>query len=632
MTHDKAEIVRTLETMCEGVVEIRALGVDGKKTLTSVGYFDEYEKAADEATKVRASGVYFTLNEIDQSLLARSANRMRTSGISTSDQNIKRRRWILVDLDAERAAGISATDAEKEAAKAKAREIYAYLDRCGFEKPIVADSGNGAHLLYRVDLPVESNLVEKVLKHLAAMFDDPSVHVDTSVFNPARITKLYGTIASKGDDTPSRPHRASRLLSVPETLKATSEAKCANLAARLVEMQPAFASMPRQGDFDVPDFLRRNGLEFEERDHKDGRKYVLAQCPFNPEHKAPDSAVFVTSAGFGFKCFHNSCQGNDWKALRELLEPQAGRPQRQWRPEPKSQPVRKAQENTLEAAVYRKIEKLGEKSEDLRTIGIDELDYAMGGGFENHEVILAGARPSHGKSAFALQCCQQAAKEAPALFISEEMSTDSIAKRALQRASNVPSEHWLNRKEMLKEDTDRHFKTLEPIYVEESLRSVENVESVITDHVKKNGVRFVAVDYAQLLKSNGKSRFDHVTHTSIELRRIANEFDISMLVLCQLSRAIESRDSFTPRLADLRESGQLEQDADVILFLVWPHRIDGKNDPSEYLIYVAKNRNRAINQHVVKCEFNPARQLLTEESVKKMQNYDHSLAAYGSDF
>ena len=622
MKHDRAEIERALNTLCTGVVEIRALGVDGRKNLTSVGYFDDYAKAAECAATTKASGIYFTLNELDKSLLARAANRMKTSAVSTADANITRRRWMLVDLDAERPAGISATDAEKEAALAKAREIYGYLQRCGFENPVVADSGNGAHLLYRIDLPSESDLVERILKHLAAEFDDPSVNVDTSVFNPARITKLYGTIAAKGDDTPDRPHRASSLLSIPETIKTTPEAKCAKLAARLVEMQPAYVSRPNGSEFDVVGFLRSNGLEFEERGHKDGTKYVLSQCPFNPDHKAPDSAVFVTSSGFGFKCFHNSCQGNDWKKFRQLFEPEAyDRRPYQPRQEPKP-PARKAKENTLEAAVYRKIDKLGEQSEELRSLGIDELDYAIGGGFEQHEVILCGARPSHGKSAFALQCCQHAALDAPALFISEEMSSDSLAKRALQRASNVPTEHWLTRKGMLREDAQQHFKALQPIYVEESLRTVENVGSVIRDHVNKNGVRFVAVDYAQLLKSSGKSRFDNVTHTSIELRRIANECDVSMLVLCQLSRAIESRDSFVPKLSDLRESGQLEQDADVIVFLVWPHRIDGKNDPGEYKIYVAKNRNRAINQFVVNCEFNPSRQLLTEEPAKRMENYE----------
>ena len=67
-------------------------------------------------------------------------------------------------------------------------------------------------------------------------------------------------------------------------------------------------------------------------------------------------------------------------------------------------------------------------------------------------------------------------------------------------------------------------------------------------------------------------------------------------------------------MRDLRGAGQLEQDADVILFLVWPHKIDPNRSPREYLVFIGKNRNRAINEPVVKCEFNPSRQIVVPES------------------
>ena len=93
----------------------------------------------------------------------------------------------------------------------------------GFEKPIVAESGNGVHLLYKVDF--ESNkatttLMEMSLKTLDMLFSTPEIEVDKKNFNPARICKMYGTMARKGKDTAERPHRMSRIIK-PESVKPT---------------------------------------------------------------------------------------------------------------------------------------------------------------------------------------------------------------------------------------------------------------------------------------------------------------------------------------------------------------------------------------------------------------------------
>src|SRR5262249_24598283 len=96
--------------------------------------------------------------------------------------------------------------------KEEAQAIQAHLTNLGFPLPIVADSGNGYHLLYHIDLPTDDGgLVQRCLTALKAQF--PSV--DTSVYNPSRICKLYGTLARKGQETLERPHRQSCILSVP---------------------------------------------------------------------------------------------------------------------------------------------------------------------------------------------------------------------------------------------------------------------------------------------------------------------------------------------------------------------------------------------------------------------------------
>jgi hypothetical protein len=114
---------------------------------------------------------------------------------------------------------VSSTDSEKQAALRRARGVRAHLGEQGWPEPVVGDSGNGAHLLYWVDLPntrESLQLIKGVLQALSFKFSDECVEVDTSTCNAGRIWKLYGTTARKGDDTADRPHRSSKLLKVPE--------------------------------------------------------------------------------------------------------------------------------------------------------------------------------------------------------------------------------------------------------------------------------------------------------------------------------------------------------------------------------------------------------------------------------
>jgi len=117
------------------------------------------------------------------------------------------------------------------------------------------------------------------------------------------------------------------------------------------------------------------------------------------------------------------------------------------------------------------------------------------------------------------------------------------------------------------------------------------------------------VDYAQLLQTTGRSRYEEITNISIGLRRMSRELDITMMVVCQLGRAIEERPKFIPRLSDLKDSGQLEQDADVILFLVWPARNDPQTqDPYRFQVFCAKNRNRQTIRNMIELRFFPPHQ------------------------
>ncbi len=221
LAHDRDEIRRTCELLFAPgqVVELRALDAvtrEWRRPHTVSGYFDDWERLAAAATSIQARGVYVTLNPVNPALLARANNRVRdmqAGDSSTSDNDIVARRWLPIDCDPMRPAGISATAAEHDLALARAREIRDHLSARGWPEPLLADSGNGAHLLYRVELPVDDGgLVAGALAALAFRFTDALVSVDEKNFNPARIWKLYGTVAAKGDHTPERPHRLSRLV------------------------------------------------------------------------------------------------------------------------------------------------------------------------------------------------------------------------------------------------------------------------------------------------------------------------------------------------------------------------------------------------------------------------------------
>ncbi|QDU23755.1 hypothetical protein [Urbifossiella limnaea] len=205
------------------VVELRAVKVrrGAGRPHTEAGFFDpahraDMARAALDVTR-HAKAVYATLNPVRPDLLARRCNRLdwADDGELTKDKDVLARRWLLVDADPVRDPHVSATAAEKAAAFDTALAVREHLRGQGWPDPVLADSGNGYHLLYRVELPAGDGRVGRVLQALAARFDTAHVKIDTTVGNPARVCKVWGTVARKGDSTPDRPHRRAALLEVP---------------------------------------------------------------------------------------------------------------------------------------------------------------------------------------------------------------------------------------------------------------------------------------------------------------------------------------------------------------------------------------------------------------------------------
>jgi hypothetical protein len=199
------------------VFEIRLLGKHRKRT--DAGYFNSPSAAATALAGLEGDylGVYLTPNPVHPDLLARSANRITPwAQVTSMDPDVTRRHWLLIDVDPVRPTGISATDAEHNAAHAMAQQVMGYLSLLyGFCEPMYNDSGNGAHILYPINEPNNEEVrdaLHKFLKCLSAKFSNAAVKVDTTVFNAARIWRVPGTWSRKGDSVPERPHRKARIV------------------------------------------------------------------------------------------------------------------------------------------------------------------------------------------------------------------------------------------------------------------------------------------------------------------------------------------------------------------------------------------------------------------------------------
>lgn len=332
---DPAEIRRALDLLLRPgqVTELRALEVstrDYRRPHTASGYFDDREAlvAAAADLSLHAKGIYIIPNPVNAALLARAMNRVRAvtdRDSLTGDASVHARRWLLIDGDPRRPAGISSTDGEHALAIERVRQIRETLAAEGWPDPLLADSGNGGHLLYPIALPRDDGgVVKRVLEALAFRFDDEAVLIDQTVFNPARLWKLYGTIARKGDSTPDRPHRLARILEAPSALTPVDRELLVGLAATAPEPDVRRTASGGSGDaFELEAWIGRMGLDLVgPTAWQGGRRCIFRVCPWNADH-SDRSAYLLQQAGGAIAagCHHNGCAGKDWYALRDAVEP-----------------------------------------------------------------------------------------------------------------------------------------------------------------------------------------------------------------------------------------------------------------------------------------------------------------------
>ena len=314
------------------VAELRALGT--KKGICS-GYFDadHQEQLVAYAAHLSgcADGIYITLNPVMPDCLARAANRaIPYAKHTTGDKEITRRHWLLIDTDPVRPSGISANNEEHERALNRAIAIRSWLSEQGWPDPLYADSGNGGHLLYRVDLaPDDEGLVQRVLKAIGAKHTDSAVQVDLGVHNAARISKLYGTLACKGDDVPNRPHRLARLIAIPDKVELVAQellesvASMTQTVARKAASPDNEKSAKGKHDFDLVAYLESHGVEVGKfKTLPNGKLWELKRCPWQPEKSGGGPfAIQFDDGGITAGCHHPPCENKGWDDLRDAIDP-----------------------------------------------------------------------------------------------------------------------------------------------------------------------------------------------------------------------------------------------------------------------------------------------------------------------
>ncbi len=255
---------------------------------------------------------------------------------------------------------------------------------------------------------------------------------------------------------------------------------------------------------------------------------------------------------------------------------------------------------------FKRINKLYEEGADVTglTSGFKDLDN-LTAGFQPQNLIILAARPSMGKSAFALEICNHVAVDTgkPCAFFSLEMSQSEVAQRLMCARAKVDAHHIRTGK-LAKDDWPRLIKAtgeLEaaPLYVDDTpgLSLLELRARAQTLKRRQDDLGLIVVDYLQLMTTgrNEESRLQEVSRISRDLKALAKDLDVPVIALSQLNRSPEQRHDKRPMLSDLRESGSIEQDADMVMFLYreeyYDREMEDDSKKGVAEVIIAKHRN-----------------------------------------
>lgn len=243
-------------------------------------------------------------------------------------------------------------------------------------------------------------------------------------------------------------------------------------------------------------------------------------------------------------------------------------------------------------------ERMTTKKYGIKT-GYVNLDTLIKGGLKKGQLVILAARPAMGKTAFALNIGQKVARTDNVLFVSMEMSTEQLMERLYksekvlsqtQLMNNVPNYFWRSL-----EQTKEAVAKLKMFIYDDGEAKIADIRRAARKIKHAHGdLGLIIIDYLQLMRASRRidSRVQEVSEITRALKILARELDVPIIALSQLSRSVETRQDKKPMLSDLRESGSIEQDADIVMFLYraayYEENKDSKVDDTELII--AKHR------------------------------------------
>jgi len=261
----------------------------------------------------------------------------------------------------------------------------------------------------------------------------------------------------------------------------------------------------------------------------------------------------------------------------------------------------------LKDVVIRAMDRIIARSESRHPItgiatGYYDLD-DITGGMQQEQLIILAARPSMGKTAFALNICDHATVvlQKPVLFVSLEMGQLELAERLICARSRVDGHKLRTGQNMGTREISQLSKGYDelrgaPLFIDDTpSRNMLQITANARRLKMRADLGMIMVDYIQLIDSDDSrdSRQEQIAKISRRLKTLARELHVPVVALSQLNRGVENREDRRPRMADLRESGAIEQDADLVLLLHRPDYYDVNDQPGIAELIVAKNRNGA---------------------------------------
>ena len=292
-------------------------------------------------------------------------------------------------------------------------------------------------------------------------------------------------------------------------------------------------------------------------------------------------------------------------------------------------------EKTIKDVVNKSMEEIARAIENKHkgitpgiTTGLNAVDSRFGG-YHPTDLIVLAARPGMGKTAYAINCIREACinKQMPMVVFSLEMSAEQLVQRLVSQFTGISTESMRSGVLSTKQhqEVERWHKkiSVSPLIIDDTPRMhLTQMQMRAKKYKRKNDIKMIIVDYLQLMRATAGSREQEVSQISAGLKGMAKEMDVPVLALAQLSREVEKRGGAKiPQLSDLRESGSIEQDADMVQFIYRPeaagfeHDKDGNALP-DGLAYIVTRKNRHGQLGQVECRF--------IKHSTKFEDYEHT--------